>query len=276
LQGEYGTGAWGATATVRADAVEGFATTPTVRVSLTRVLVGAPGEDQRLTARVGGGTSFRTPTFDDLFWPARASAAGNPNLQPEQSVDFDLGLGLATRAVQLDLSAFHARVTDLIQWSPGPDGVWRPHNLLAATLQGVELEGTVGLFPLGLPFTFQGSASWLDARDRTGNRLTGGKQLVGRSRFLGFGELMWEGGRWTAAAGVRTVSAMPVTAANTKWLDGYAVSHVRLAWTTVPALRLDLEARNLFDTSYEDVRGYATPGRELLLGFTFVQGGIGQ
>jgi outer membrane cobalamin receptor len=240
------------------------------------VLAGTPGEDERVSVRLGGGTSFRTPTFDDLFWPARASAAGNPNLQPERSVDLDLGLGLATRRARLDLSAFHTRVSDLIQWSPGPDGVWRPKNLLAATLQGVELEGRMSFFSLGLPLTFQGSASWLDARDQTGDRLTGGKQLVGRSRFLGFGELMWEVGRWTAAAGVRTVSAMPVTAANTKWLEGYAVSHLRLAWTAVPALRLDLEARNLFDTSYEDVRGYATPGRELLLGFTFVQGGIGR
>jgi outer membrane cobalamin receptor len=34
-------------------------------------------------------------------------------------------------------------------------------------------------------------------------------------------------------------------------------------------LRLDLEANNLADTGYEDVRGYAAPGREILLGFRY-------
>jgi len=271
LQAERGVGRWSAAAVARLDAVQGFGTTPSVRASLTRVLVGGP-QAPALTARVGAGTSFRPPTFDDLFWPARASAAGNPDLHPERSLDVDLGVGLAAGGARLDVSAFQARVSDLIQWSPGPDGVWRPHNLLQATLQGVEAEGTVPL--PGLPFTLQGSGSWLDARDRTGDRLTGGKQLVGRSRFLGFGELQWVGGPWTAAVGARAVSAIPVTAVNTKWLDGYAVAHARLAWTVAPPLRLDVEARNLLDTSYEDVRGYATPGRELLLGLTYVEGGI--
>jgi outer membrane cobalamin receptor len=45
--------------------------------------------------------------------------------------------------------------------------------------------------------------------------------------------------------------------------------HARAGWRASPAVRLDFEVRNLFDTAYEDMRGYAAPGRELLLGMRF-------
>jgi outer membrane cobalamin receptor len=76
-------------------------------------------------------------------------------------------------------------------------------------------------------------------------------------------------GRWTFAVGARGTARVPLTAANTKWSDGYAVWHTRLRWQVGPSLRLDLEGRNVFDTRYEDLRGYATTGREFLLGLRY-------
>jgi vitamin B12 transporter len=162
-------------------------------------------------------------------------------------------------------------VEDLIQWSPGADGVWRPHNISRARLAGLEVEGS--LDPPAFPVRIDGSASWLDARDETGDRVTGGKQLVGRARTTVFGEVSWDLASWTFSAGGRGVSRVPVTPANTKWLTGYALWHARARWQIIPSLRLELEGRNLFDTRYEDLRGYATPGREILLGLRFRQGG---
>ena len=118
-----------------------------------------------------------------------------------------------------------------------------------------------------------GAYTFLDARDRTGDRVTDGKQLIGRAAHTVFGEAAVPFGAWTAAAGVRAVSAVPVTAGNTKWLDGYALWHARLRWQATAALRLDLEGRNLLDNAYEDLRGYATAGREILFGVRFTPGG---
>jgi outer membrane cobalamin receptor len=274
LHAGRGWGRWGVSGSVRWDALDDFAPEPTVRASITRTLWGGEGGgDRRLDLRLGGGTSFRPPTFDDLFWPARASAAGNPDLLPERAVDLDLGLAARVRGLRLDLSGFVSRVDDLIEWSPGADGVWRPHNIGEARLTGVELEGAWN--PVG-PLRADGSAAWLDARNRTGDRVTGGKVLVGRARATAFGELSWDMGRWTVAAGGRGVSRVPVTGANTKWLSAYALWHARALWRLLPALRLELEGRNLLDTPHEDIRGYATPGRELLVGLRFQQGGFGE
>ncbi len=271
-------GRWGASLALRGDAIEGFAPHATVRVSAARTLVGEAGSSRWLALRAGAGTSFRPPTFDDLFWPARASAAGNPHLRPECARDLDLAVEARRGASRAQIALFTSRVSDLIQWTPGADGVWRPRNVLDARLRGVEADGSVGLRELGMPGRLAGvpmpayveaALNWLEAEDRTGDPVTGAMQLVGRPRAFGFVELGWRTGPWTLAAGARATARIPLTAANTKWSDGYAVWHARLRWQAGPSLRLDLEGRNLLDARYEDLRGYATSGREFLLGLRY-------
>ena len=57
---------------------------------------------------------------------------------------------------------------------------------------------------------------------------------------------------------------VPLTAANTKWQAGYVLWDASASWRARSGLRLELSGRNLLDTAYEDLRGYATPGREVL------------
>ncbi|MCA9752889.1 MAG: TonB-dependent receptor, partial [Gemmatimonadetes bacterium] len=125
-------GTWRATVAARVDAVEGFAPFASPRVGLEY----AP--DERWRWRASAGTSWRAPTFDDLFWPARATAAGNPDLRAERGRDADLGVTLRglPRETTITVDAFLRDVTDLIQWSPGASGVWRPHNIGGARLGG--------------------------------------------------------------------------------------------------------------------------------------------
>jgi vitamin B12 transporter len=223
--------------------------------------------------RGGAGTGYRPPTFDDLFWPARASAAGNPDLGPEHSVDLDLGLDLAARGVTIGASAFLSRVTDLIQWVPGVDGVWRPHNVGVSRLLGIEIEAAATFSLEGAPAWIEVSYARLEAEDATQDPTTGGMQLVGRADHTLFGEATLAPGRWGLTAGARAVSAVPLTAAHTKWQEGYALVHARVRYEATPALRLEAEIRNAFDAAYEDVRGYPATGREVVLGVHVLPGG---
>ena len=92
---------------------------------------------------------------------------------------------------------------------------------------------------------------------------------MARAEANGFAELSAARGPLTLAAGLTAVSRAPLTAANTKWSPGSLRWHARLRWQATGALRLDLEGRNLTDAWVEDLRGYAAPGREVLLGFRF-------
>jgi vitamin B12 transporter len=262
---------WSVALALRGDLLEHFDPRAMVRVSGSRTLAGIVDAGSWLALRAGAGTGFRPPTFDDLFWPARASAAGNPDLVPERSLDTDLGLEMRLGGgTRLQFTGFHNRVRDLIQWTPGADGVWRPHNVGEARIRGLELEGSTLL--TAAPIRLDAALTWLDAVDATGDPVTGGRQLVGRSRWTGYGEISLERGAWTFGVGARGVDRVPLTAANSKWVDGYMLFHSRVRWRIQPALHLDLEGRNLADTPYEDLRGYPTPGREVLAGIRFTPG----
>jgi len=123
----------------------------------------------RLRASVA--RSYRAPTFNDLYWPADAFVAGNPNLQPEKAWSYELGgekkFGdLATFKV----AGFYRDVTDLIRWAPGADFVWRPTNVQTAHIWGGETE--LVFYPwkgLAIPLNY----SYLYPRDEsTGEPIT--------------------------------------------------------------------------------------------------------
>jgi vitamin B12 transporter len=251
-------GKWTGSGALRLDAFLGFGPEVTGRAGLTRTLWGPAW-----SARVGAGTGFRPPTFDDLFWPARATMAGNTDLSPERSWDVDLGVDGRLKQTKLSIAAFRNDVRDLIQWSPGLDGVWRPHNLSHVRLQGLDLDGSTSWNAL----TFDGSVSRLWAHDVTGNRVTGGKELVGRARWVGSAALAWDPGLFGLRLGVHGNDRTPITPSNTKWLSGYALWDASVIWRFRGNARLVLEGRNLFDKDYQDLRGYSTPGREFLLTF---------
>jgi vitamin B12 transporter len=250
-------GKWTGSGALRLDAFEGFAPEITGRAALARTLTSA------LSARMGIGNGFRPPTFDDLFWPTRATMAGNTELAPERSWDMDLGLDARFQTAKLSVSAFRNDVRDLIQWSPGPDGIWRPHNLSDVRMQGVDVDGTEAW----RSFSLEGSVSRLWAHDVTDDRVTGGKELVGRARWVGSAAMAWRPGVLGLRLGVHGNDRTPITPSNTKWLSGYTLWDASVSWRVRGNARLVLEGRNLFDTDYQDIRGYATPGREFLLTF---------
>jgi outer membrane cobalamin receptor len=132
------------------------------------LLLRLPGEF-RIRASVA--RSYRAPTFNDLYWPADAFVAGNPNLQPEKAWSYELGgeKKFGDLAV-FKVAGFYRDVTDLIRWAPGTDFVWRPTNVQTAHIWGGETE--LIFYPwkgLTIPLNY----SYLDPRDEsTGEPIT--------------------------------------------------------------------------------------------------------
>ena len=85
-------------------------------------------------ANVGGG--FRVPTFNDRFW----AGAGNPDLEPERLYSADGGLHVDGRAVEFEMSAYAARYSNRIIWTPDDETgfVWSPKNLAKTRSLGIE------------------------------------------------------------------------------------------------------------------------------------------
>ncbi|MDX1656656.1 MAG: TonB-dependent receptor, partial [Candidatus Competibacteraceae bacterium] len=64
------------------------------------------------------GTGFKTPTFNDLFFPDVGFFRGNPDLEPETSESFEVGLQGYHDRGYWRASAFYTEIDDIIVFSP--------------------------------------------------------------------------------------------------------------------------------------------------------------
>ena len=102
------------------------------------ILLRLPAE---VRLRASAGRSFRAPTFNDLYWPASAYTAGNPNLQPETAWNYELGAEKNFQNLAaIKIAGFYRDVKDLINWAPDANFVWRPSNISDAKIWGAEAE----------------------------------------------------------------------------------------------------------------------------------------
>jgi len=87
---------------------------------------------------INSSKNYRVPTFNDLFWPG----AGNPDLKPESSLQYELTNTLNFNNLTFKLTGYYNNIKDLIVWLPVSGSVWKPTNTNKVLIKGIEVEGT--------------------------------------------------------------------------------------------------------------------------------------
>lgn len=109
-------------------------------------LTAGPFSSMTFTAQIARG--FRDPTLSDRFYrgpTGRGYITGNPDLEPETSLQVDLGARYATGRVRLAGYFYHYRIDNLIErYQTAPDYFYF-RNRGRAQIRGVELEAQVDL-----------------------------------------------------------------------------------------------------------------------------------
>ncbi len=264
---------------------ERFGTQATWEAGLSGVL---PGLGARLRGSVG--TAIKEPTFYENY--ATGFARGNPELDPERSIEWEVGLEreLLDGAAAVRATYFRQRFQDLIQYTSAPPSPTDPNffNVAAARASGVETELDVDAGPV------RAGASWTwlhtevtDAGFDSGSgaAFVKGEPLLRRpseslamhaTARLGEGShvdtrLSFEGSRDD-----RDFTTFPATPVE---LRRYALWSVGGAWRVLPALArrpdvtLSVRAENLLDQRYHEVYGFPAPGRQLYVGLAV---GVGE
>ena len=203
------------------------------------------------------GSGFKAPTLNDLYFPGFS----NPNLEPEESVGFDLGVDtfVPSSQVRFDATFFYNDMSKLIEF----DFVsGRPENLGDVITIGAEVGGE---YTPNETLTLSGNYTLTDA---TSESVDG--QLIRRPRHQGgvrvtvrpdeslhlWSEVRVKGKSFDNGAKGR------------ERLDGFAIVNLAVNYQLLNALSVRTRIDNLLDTDYEEVLGFGTVGLSGYFGVT--------
>jgi vitamin B12 transporter len=261
-----------AQASVRFDDNDAFEDFTTWAIGLSYTL---PNGSTRLHASAG--TGVQNPTLIEQFG-FFSDFEGNPDLEPEQSRGFDIGVEqtFAGGAGIIDVTYFQEELTDEIGSVRNPvTGRSTPvNNIGTSDRRGVEVTAAYTFsdaFEASLAYTF------LDATEEVPTAAGGIRDVVEVRRpehdLYVQGTYRLPNDRTSITMGAQFVSGLydidfksPSFGAERVKLDDYVLADISFRHEFDNGLALTGSITNLFDEDYQQLEGYATPGRELRIG----------
>ena len=216
--------------------------------------------DRNHRARVSYSTSFRAPTFNDLYFPN----FGNADLQPETAGSVELGIGGNYTRWFWDAAIYQTDADDLIVFT-FKDGRFAPFNVNEARIRGVELSAGLELEE----WTVQAAASVTDPRNReTDNRIR--RRSAKQFRV----DLDRDFGRVSLGTTVKGQGYRYDDAANEERIAGFVTWDLRAKWEIDSHWTTNLTVDNVLDREYStaqrfDGRAYIAAGRTAMLSIRY-------
>lgn len=193
------------------------------------------------------GEAFRPPTLSDLFLPF----LGNPDLEPERSESWELGLAGESGGWSWGVTGFASDFENLIVFAPP---TFQAQNVGRAETHGVE--GRIAWSRDRLSARLD--TTWLDAEN-----LDTGEELDRRPEESASLVLTWRPAEWTLSLVGRHVGERPDLGVE---LPSHQVVDLAAAWQARRWLEPYARVENLADEDYEEVAGFPAPGRTLIGG----------
>ena len=242
---------WSWQADLRHDDNSDFGGIDTVR------LAGSYRLTPTLRLRAVAGTTFRAPSFNDLYFPGYGVAT----LRPERGRSVELGLNWRNGGSEAAATVYRNRVRDLIGYEP--DALLCPadpaysfgcaRNLSSARLQGATFSAAHQAGALGL-------RAQLDLVDATDEAT--GQRLNRRAAHQGTLSADWQAGRWTFGASVLRLGARPDGGAT---LPAETTLDLSALWRITSQWQLQAKLLNATDVDQQPVRDYQGLGRQAWL-----------
>ena len=201
------------------------------------------------------GTGFKTPSVSQAVCDFCFVLPGTvvAPLVPEYAKGGEIALGWRSADGRLEGRAtlYRLEVEDQIDgfFDPGTFEFYYV-NIDRTRTDGLELEGRAllgGGFDLSLAY------AWTDAVDEGA-----GAAILRVPEHAGSATLGWTGGRWSGALTVRAEGDMPDSGGTR---DGFVTANLNAAYDLSDHVALTARIENLADETYQQLLGYAEPGR---------------
>jgi iron complex outermembrane receptor protein len=224
-----------------------------------------------LSLKANLGRYYRYPNFSELFGD-RGGVIGNPDLEPEKSVNADIGLayqrsrwvlaGLPMSGLFLEAVYFHRQVDDIILMVQTSQRTARAVNIDSARLQGLELSWGLNL---GSHLGVSGNYTLQDTENTSEIPYLNGNDLPGRPRHTLFQRVELFNRLVKFFYEYHYLSRNYIDQANLEEVDGRNIHNLGLTLYPLAGLSLTVEVKNLSDQQISDVLGYPLPGRSYLV-----------
>ncbi len=253
-----------ASAAVRHDVNDLFADATTFKLGAGFDLT----ETTRLRASAGSG--IKNPGFFELYGFSDGRFIGNPDLRPEKSTSWEVGVDqdFADRAARLSVTYFNATLDgEIFTTYPAPDFIATPVNAgTESEQQGIEVAVNAQVGP---QWSLNAAYTWLDAEEN-------GVTEIRRPESIASAAVTWTAPHDAASATLvvrhngeaidnafTDPSFVPVRVT----LDDYTLVNLNARVRLAEGLDLFARADNLLDERYEQVFSFVSPGRQVVAGF---------
>ncbi|WP_020394751.1 TonB-dependent receptor domain-containing protein [Thiolinea disciformis] len=216
-----------------------------------------------LRATASYATAFKAPTFNDLYYPYD----GNPNLKPEKGRNVELGLSQKLDSWDWGAQVFQNRISDLIEWqqvSPDDPYTWKPMNVAAARIRGVELSTSkkLGQWRVSANATLQ--------QPDVTKGSNANKQLLYRpERLLNLNLDRRLGNQWEVGSTLHAESQRFTDPANVTTVAGFGTVDLRARYQINRDWVLSTKLGNILDKDYESSKGYHQQGRNAFVSLNY-------
>lgn len=215
-----------------------------------------------LRANASYGTSFRQPTYNELYFPGYGVASN----RPEKGRNAELGLRYDDGKSQLSAVYYHNRVTDLLIYANtcpvevATHAFGCAYNVNKALLEGVTLTGRRQFGDFGV----SGNIDLQDPRDQTTD-----KTLVRRSKKHANVAVDYSIGQLKTGAELQLSGKRFEDAANKTPLGGYGLLNLFATYQVAQDWSVLARWNNATDKQYELARNYNTAGSTFFVGLRY-------
>ena len=214
-----------------------------------------------LRVRALAGTTFRAPSFNELYYPG----FGVPDITPERGRSVELGINWRAGDSEASATAYQNRLRDLIFYET--DRTFCPadpaydfgcaRNIGRARLQGATLSGAQRWGA----WRISGTVDFLDAKNTdTGARLT---RRAAHQESLAAD---YEVGAWNFGGALLEVGARPD---GTATLESYVTLDLRARWRWTKQWQLEAKLLNATNREIEPARDYQSLRRQAWIGVRY-------
>ncbi|HEY9067304.1 MAG TPA: TonB-dependent receptor [Burkholderiaceae bacterium] len=218
-----------------------------------------------LRVRALAGTTFRAPSFNELFFPG----FGVSTIAPERGRSVEFGASWHTAETELSATVYRNRLHNLIGYESDPANCPAndayafgcARNFGRARLQGATLAGAQRFGALNV----RGTLDFLDAKD-----LDTGARLPRRAARQASLAADYDLGAWNFGAALLAVGARPDGGVQ---LGAYETLDLRARWRFAKQWQLEAKLLNATDRTIEPARDYQSLGRQAWIGVRYDSAG---